>query len=146
MRRIAPALPMQRMLPLLPMLRIDPALPMLRTLKMLPTLPMLNRLPTPNEPARPLALPRDTLRFIPECAALRIRTPLVSTVSGNTAYRRNRLRSTYCYRTGCSLSTGSAGYFAFQASKPPSRADARKPILFSRRAARALVASSGQVQ
>ncbi len=45
-----------------------------------------------------------------------------------------------------SASAGSTGYRAFQASKPPSRAAALKPNLFSLRAARALVASSGQVQ
>jgi hypothetical protein len=45
-----------------------------------------------------------------------------------------------------STSAGSTGYLAFHASKPPSRAAALKPNLFSLRAARALVASSGQVQ
>jgi hypothetical protein len=45
-----------------------------------------------------------------------------------------------------SASAGSTGYLAFQASKPPSRAAALKPSLFSLRATRALVASSGQVQ
>ncbi|MDQ3913468.1 MAG: hypothetical protein M3305_17190, partial [Actinomycetota bacterium] len=48
--------------------------------------------------------------------------------------------------SACSASAGSTGYLAFQASKPPSRAAALKPNLFSLRAARALVASSGQVQ
>ena len=72
--------------------------------------------------------------------------PLVSTASVKTAYRRSRLCSTRGYLTVCSYSTGSTGCFAFQASKPPSRAVAWKPSLFSRRAARALVASSGQVQ
>jgi hypothetical protein len=43
-------------------------------------------------------------------------------------------------------SAGSTACFAFQALKPPLRAAASKPILLSRRAARALVASSGQVQ
>jgi hypothetical protein len=45
-----------------------------------------------------------------------------------------------------SLWRGSTGYFTFQASKPPSRAAAWNPNLLSCRAARALVASSGQVQ
>jgi hypothetical protein len=137
---------MQRMLPLLPMLRIEPALPMLRTLEMLPTLPTLSRLPAPNEPARSSlhrAIPCVLVPRLGLCAFVHL---LVSIASGNTAYRRSQLRSTRGYRTGCSLSTGSTGCSAFQASKPPSRAEARKPVLFSRRAARALVASSGQVQ
>ena len=45
-----------------------------------------------------------------------------------------------------SLFADSVGYSAFQASKPPSRAVASNPNLFSFRATRALVASSGQVQ
>jgi hypothetical protein len=75
MLRIDPALPMLRIDPALPMLIMEPALPMLRTLKILPTLPTLNMLPTPDEPARPLAPPRNTLRFRPAWMALRIRTP-----------------------------------------------------------------------
>ena len=75
MQRIEPALPMLRIEPALPMLRTEPALPMLRTLNMLPTLPTLNKLPMPNEPARPPALPRDTLLFRPARTALPIRIP-----------------------------------------------------------------------
>jgi hypothetical protein len=45
-----------------------------------------------------------------------------------------------------STSAGSTGYLSFQVSKPPSKAAALKPNLFSLRAARALVASFGQVQ
>ena len=49
-------------------------------------------------------------------------------------------------QVGTVSSTGATGYFSFQASKPPRRAEASKPIFCSRRAARALVASSAQVQ
>ena len=140
MRRISPAQPIQRMLPLVPMPRTEPAL----------RCPERSRYyPRSRHRTSPLvrwfgrATPCVLVPYVQLCQFAR---PLASTVSSNTAYRRSRLRPTRGYPTGCSLSTGSTGYFAFQASKPPSRADARKPNLFSRRAARALVASSGQVQ
>lgn len=50
------------------------------------------------------------------------------------------------HQPATALSADWVGYSAFQASKPPSRAVASKPNLFSLRATLALVASSGQVQ
>jgi hypothetical protein len=42
--------------------------------------------------------------------------------------------------------TGSTGYFSLHAGKPPVRAVALKPAFVASRAARALVASLGQLQ
>lgn len=72
----------------------------------------------------------------------------VSLTSGASSLGVKTIRGQLYAQDHLALTTsvGSTVCSAFQELKPPLRAAASKPFLFSLRAARTLVASSGQVQ